>query len=166
MDAEKTVRRIERAATVTVVDCNVILFSFDFREVLETELVRGSIFLFLQIDLKLKVCRGASARKVLVQQATSFGVDTVILGTSKTHHAIRSSVSVAKYCVKKLPKCLSVFAVDNNSKIAFCREASRTCSDQGFFCFSYSDMNMLLINHHVCFTFVRCRIVECFVKKN
>ncbi|MED6189162.1 hypothetical protein PIB30_093136 [Stylosanthes scabra] len=83
-----------------------------------------------QIDLKLKVCRGFSARKVLVQEATSFGVETVILGTTATHHTIRSSVSVAKYCAKKLPKCVSVFAIDNNCKIAFCREASRAHSDQ------------------------------------
>ncbi|KAJ1401237.1 UspA [Sesbania bispinosa] len=76
-----------------------------------------------------KVCRGGSPRKLLVQEAKSFGVATVILGTSKSHHPIRSSVSVAKYCAKKLPKCVSVFAVDNG-KIAFHREAATICSDQ------------------------------------
>ncbi|KAL4294917.1 hypothetical protein HN51_045762 [Arachis hypogaea] len=83
-----------------------------------------------QIDLKLKVCRGSSTKKVLVQEATSFGVETVILGTSATQHTIRSSVSVAKYCAKKLPKCVSVFAIDKNCKIAFSREASRAHCDQ------------------------------------
>lgn len=76
-----------------------------------------------QVDLRLKVCRGGSVRKLLVQEAKAFGVSTVILGTSKTHHTIRSSVRVAKYCAKKLHKCVSVFAVDNG-KIAFHREAS------------------------------------------
>lgn len=81
----------------------------------------------LQVDLRLKVCRGDSVRKLLVQEAKAFGVSTVILGTSKSHHAIRSSSWVAKYCAKKLHKCVSVFAVDNG-KIAFHREAS----DKGF----------------------------------
>jgi hypothetical protein len=73
------------------------------------------------------VCRGDSVRKLLVQEAKAFGVSTVILGTSKSHHTIRSSAWVAKYCAKKLHKCVSVFAVDNG-KIAFQREAS----GQGF----------------------------------
>ncbi|XP_045820995.1 probable receptor-like serine/threonine-protein kinase At5g57670 [Trifolium pratense] len=76
-----------------------------------------------QVDLRLKVCRGDSVRKLLVQEAKAFGVSTVILGTSKSHHTIRSSSWVAKYCAKKLHKCVSVFAVDNG-KIAFQREAS------------------------------------------
>ncbi|XP_028770036.1 nodulation receptor kinase [Neltuma alba] len=82
-----------------------------------------------QVDLKLKVCRGESARKLLVREAKSFNASTVIVGTSKTHHTIRSSASVAKYCAKKLPKCISVFAVDNG-KIAFHREATKTCGVQ------------------------------------
>ncbi|XP_061374823.1 protein kinase STUNTED-like [Gastrolobium bilobum] len=81
-----------------------------------------------QVDLRLKVCRGASVRKLLVQEAKSFGVATVILGTSKSHHPIRSSTSVAKYCAKKLPKCISVFAVDNG-KTAFHREATTICNN-------------------------------------
>lgn len=76
-----------------------------------------------QVDLKLKVCRGDSVRKLLVQEAKALGVSTVILGTSKSHHTIRSSAWVAKYCAKKLHKCVSVFAVDNG-KIAFQREAT------------------------------------------
>ncbi|KAK7282293.1 hypothetical protein RIF29_10951 [Crotalaria pallida] len=82
-----------------------------------------------QVDLRLKVCRGDSPRKVLVQEANSFGVSTVIVGTSKKHHTIRSNSSIAKYCAKKLQKCVSVFSVDNG-KIAFRREASITCSAQ------------------------------------
>ncbi|XP_027360012.1 probable receptor-like protein kinase At5g18500 isoform X2 [Abrus precatorius] len=82
-----------------------------------------------QVGLRLKVCRGGSVRKGLVQEAKSFGVSTVILGTSKSHHTIRSSAWVAKYCAKKLPKCISVFAVDNG-KISFHREATGLCSDR------------------------------------
>jgi len=82
---------------------------------------------YLQVDLKLKVCRGDSVRKLLVQEVKALGVSTVILGTSKSHHTIRSSAWVAKYCAKKLHKCVSVFAVDNG-KIAFQREATA----QGF----------------------------------
>lgn len=77
------------------------------------------------------MCRGGSVRKALVQEAKAFGVSTVILGTSKSHHTIRSSAWVAKYCAKKLPKCISVFSVDNG-KIAFRREANGNCSDRGF----------------------------------
>ncbi|XP_014523293.1 receptor-like kinase LIP2 isoform X1 [Vigna radiata var. radiata] len=82
-----------------------------------------------QVGLRLKVCRGDSVRKVLVQEAKTFGVSTVILGTSKSHHTIRSSAWVAKYCAKKLPKCISVFSVDNG-KIAFRREANGNCGDR------------------------------------
>ncbi|KAK4264708.1 hypothetical protein QN277_025846 [Acacia crassicarpa] len=82
-----------------------------------------------QVDLKLKVCRGESARKLIIREAKSFGASTVIVGTSKTHHTIRSSAFVAKYCAKKLPKCISVFAVDNG-KIAFHREATKICGAQ------------------------------------
>ncbi|KAK7410910.1 hypothetical protein VNO78_02124 [Psophocarpus tetragonolobus] len=81
-----------------------------------------------QVGLRLKVCRGGSVRKALVQEAKAFGVSTVILGTSKSYHTIRSSAWVAKYCAKKLPKCISVFSVDNG-KIAFRREANGSCSD-------------------------------------
>ncbi|KAE9587346.1 hypothetical protein Lal_00005025 [Lupinus albus] len=82
-----------------------------------------------QVDLRLKLCRGVSPRKVIVQEANSFGVSVVILGISKTHHTIRSYSLIAKYCAKKLLKCVSVFSVDNG-KIAFQREASRSCSCQ------------------------------------
>lgn len=76
-----------------------------------------------QVDLKLKVCRGSSVRKVLVREAKSYFANEVILGTARKHHTIRSSASVAKYCARKLPKDCSVLAVDNG-KIVFHREAS------------------------------------------
>ncbi|QHO58399.1 Receptor-like cytosolic serine/threonine-protein kinase [Arachis hypogaea] len=82
-----------------------------------------------QVELKLKVCRGTSARKLLVQEAESLGADTVILGTSQSFYALRSSAAIAKYCAKKLPKCVSVFAVDSG-KVAFRREATVMSSDQ------------------------------------
>ncbi|XP_061346840.1 protein kinase STUNTED-like isoform X2 [Gastrolobium bilobum] len=83
-----------------------------------------------QVDLKLKVCRGASARKLVVKEAKSLGVATVILETSKSYHPIRSSLYVAKYCARKLPKCISVLAV-HNGKVAFHREATGMCTLQG-----------------------------------
>lgn len=45
------------------------------------------------------------------------------MGTSQKQHKLRSSVSVAKYCARKLSKHCSVVAV-NNGKIAFQKEAS------------------------------------------
>ncbi|XP_019056925.1 PREDICTED: probable L-type lectin-domain containing receptor kinase II.1 isoform X2 [Tarenaya hassleriana] len=74
-----------------------------------------------QVELKLKVCRGASVRRVLATEANSCGAATFILGTSKSRHCLRSSASVAKYCATKLPKKLSVLAVDNG-RIVFQRE--------------------------------------------
>ncbi|XP_031287896.1 probable serine/threonine-protein kinase PBL23 isoform X2 [Pistacia vera] len=76
-----------------------------------------------QVDLKLKVCRGTSVKKILVREAKSYGAAKLIVGTSKTHHPIRSSASVAKYCARKLSKSFWVFAVDNG-KILFQREGN------------------------------------------
>ncbi|WOG97226.1 hypothetical protein DCAR_0416566 [Daucus carota subsp. sativus] len=76
-----------------------------------------------QIDLKLKICRGSSIRKILVREAISYFATEVIVGTSQKQHKLRSSVSVAKYCARKLSKHCSVVAV-NNGKIAFQKEAS------------------------------------------
>ncbi|KAG6388640.1 hypothetical protein SASPL_150072 [Salvia splendens] len=81
-----------------------------------------------QVDLKLKICRGSSIQKILVREAKSYYASEVIVGTAQTHHTIRSSASVAKYCAKKLSKECSVLAV-NNGKVVFhresCLEASR-----------------------------------------
>ncbi|OIT30051.1 PREDICTED: probable receptor-like serine/threonine-protein kinase At5g57670 [Nicotiana attenuata] len=75
-----------------------------------------------QVDLKLKICRGTSIRKIIVREANAYLATDVILGTA-SHHTIRSSASVAKYCARKLPKDCSVLAV-NNGKVVFQREAS------------------------------------------
>lgn len=74
-----------------------------------------------QVDLKLKICRGTSTRKIIVREANSYLATDVIVGAA--NHTIRSSASVAKYCARKLPKDCSVLAV-NNGKIVFQREAS------------------------------------------
>ncbi|PHT50255.1 hypothetical protein CQW23_10002 [Capsicum baccatum] len=74
-----------------------------------------------QVDLKLKICRGTSIRKIIVREANSYLATDVIVGAA--NHTIRSSASVAKYCARKLPKDCSVLAV-NNGKIVFQREAS------------------------------------------
>ncbi|CAH8305268.1 unnamed protein product [Eruca vesicaria subsp. sativa] len=76
-----------------------------------------------QVDLKLKLCRGDSAKKIIAREAKSFCAWKVIVGVSKTHHTIRSSASVAKYLGKKLPKECWVHAV-NNGKVVFQREGS------------------------------------------
>ncbi|XP_010471913.1 PREDICTED: probable receptor-like serine/threonine-protein kinase At5g57670 [Camelina sativa] len=76
-----------------------------------------------QVDLKLKLCRGSSARKIIVREAKSFSASKVLVGISKTHHTIRSPASVAKYVAKKLSKDCWVIAV-NNGKIVFQREGS------------------------------------------
>ncbi|KAE8691201.1 Kinase protein with adenine nucleotide alpha hydrolases-like domain, putative isoform 5 [Hibiscus syriacus] len=82
-----------------------------------------------QVDLKLKVCRGSSPKKILVWEARSFEAAKLILGTTKTNNPIQSSTSVAKFCAKKLPKCFSVYAVQNG-KILFQREAIQTISNR------------------------------------
>nr|DAD24729.1 TPA_asm: hypothetical protein HUJ06_026193 [Nelumbo nucifera] len=76
-----------------------------------------------QVDLKLKICRGSSIRRVLVREAKSYLATKVIVGTATHHHAIGSPVSVAKYCAKKLSKDCLVLAV-NNGKVVFERESS------------------------------------------
>ncbi|KAJ6681597.1 hypothetical protein OIU74_019972 [Salix koriyanagi] len=76
-----------------------------------------------QVDLKLKICRGSSIRKILVREAKSYTATKVIVGAARNHLSIWSSTSVAKYCAKKLPKDCSVLAV-NNGKVVFQRERS------------------------------------------
>lgn len=81
-----------------------------------------------QVDLKLKVSRGSSVRKILIREAKLHNGATVVVGTSQTHHTIRSPASVAKYCARKLSHEFSVFAVDNG-KIVF--ERKTIASDSG-----------------------------------
>ena len=71
-----------------------------------------------QVDLKLKICRGSSICKILVREAKSYSATELIIGTSRNHHTISSSASVAKHCAKKLAKDCSTLAV-NNGKIVF-----------------------------------------------
>lgn len=80
-----------------------------------------------QVDLKLKICRGSSTRKILVREVKSYAATKVIVGAAKNHPSIWSSTSVAKYCAKKLPKDCSVLAV-NNGKVVFQRERSPNTS--------------------------------------
>ncbi|KAL5714591.1 hypothetical protein ACHQM5_016529 [Ranunculus cassubicifolius] len=75
-----------------------------------------------QVDLKLKICRGSSVRKVLVQEAKSYDANKVIVGiSSRNRHSIRSTTMIAKYLSKKLPRECSVTAV-HNGKVFFQRE--------------------------------------------
>ncbi|GAA0147649.1 hypothetical protein LIER_07298 [Lithospermum erythrorhizon] len=71
-----------------------------------------------QVDLKLKICRGESVRKILIREAISYHATDLIVGIAKSRHTMYSSTSVAKYCAKKLGKVSSVLAV-NNGKIVF-----------------------------------------------
>ncbi|MCD7450161.1 hypothetical protein HAX54_003942 [Datura stramonium] len=82
-----------------------------------------------QVHLKLKVCRGSPVRKVLAREAKLESATNLIIGTSGSHHAIRSSVSLAKYCARKVTKSISVFAVENG-KIVYQREASASVGDE------------------------------------
>ncbi|KAK7410633.1 hypothetical protein VNO78_01577 [Psophocarpus tetragonolobus] len=76
-----------------------------------------------QVDLKLKICRGSSAKKILVREANGYSATHVVLGTTHGLHRIRSSTFVAKYCAKKLSKDCCVLAV-NNGKVVFKRDSS------------------------------------------
>ncbi|KAL6515503.1 hypothetical protein OROHE_018537 [Orobanche hederae] len=76
-----------------------------------------------QVDLKLKICRGSSVSKILVREAKANDAIKVIVGTAQSHHTIRSSVSVAKYCARKLSKERVILAV-SNGKIVYCRESN------------------------------------------
>ncbi|XP_019159068.1 PREDICTED: probable receptor-like serine/threonine-protein kinase At5g57670 [Ipomoea nil] len=71
-----------------------------------------------QVDLKLRVCRGSPARKILAREAKTYRATDLIVGTSGSRHAVRSPVSVAKYCARNVDKSISVLAV-NNGKVAF-----------------------------------------------
>ncbi|CAN4112663.1 unnamed protein product [Withania somnifera] len=82
-----------------------------------------------QVHLKLKVCRGSPVRKVLAREARLESAINLIIGTSGSHHAIRSSVSLAKYCAKKLTKSISVIAVENG-KTVYQREGSASDGDE------------------------------------
>ncbi|KAI3761714.1 hypothetical protein L1987_52135 [Smallanthus sonchifolius] len=100
-----------------------------------------------QVDLKLKICRGSSIRKIIVREAKSYGANEVIVGTARTHHAIKSSSSVAKYCARKLSKNCSIIAV-NNGKIVFHRDSPSSPSNVGAKGSSYHHRNRILSVFH------------------
>ncbi|XP_021636603.2 protein kinase STUNTED isoform X2 [Hevea brasiliensis] len=93
-----------------------------------------------QVDLKLKICRGSSIRKILVGEAKSYSASKIIVGAAASRHTIRSPSSVAKYCAQKLPKDCSVLAV-NNGKVVFQREGSLAKTDD-----SHDDRRNGLLN--------------------
>ncbi|XP_074574530.1 protein kinase STUNTED-like [Curcuma longa] len=77
-----------------------------------------------QVELKMKIARGFSVRKVLVREALSYRAGKLVVGAAKHDRALGYSFnSIAKYCARKLPRDCSVFEV-SNSKIVFKREAS------------------------------------------
>ncbi|VAH97239.1 unnamed protein product [Triticum turgidum subsp. durum] len=76
-----------------------------------------------RINLKVKICKGSSVRKALVREATLFGASKLVLGITKRKRTIGSSLSVAKYCAKKLPAKCAVLAV-NGGKIVYRRESN------------------------------------------
>ncbi|KEH40498.1 putative protein kinase RLK-Pelle-RLCK-VI family [Medicago truncatula] len=76
-----------------------------------------------QVDLKLKICRGSSVRRILVREANEYCATHVIVG--KSQGLIRPTISLPRYCAKKLSKDCWVFAVDNG-KVVFKRDGSPT----------------------------------------
>ncbi|KAI4375149.1 hypothetical protein MLD38_013053 [Melastoma candidum] len=96
-----------------------------------------------QVDLKLKICRGPSVRKILVREARSYPAAKVIVGSSKKLHPMSPTSSVAKYCAKKLPKDCWVLSV-NNGKVVFQREGSPRASTLSQGIHDYHRPNSLL----------------------
>ncbi|PKI44709.1 hypothetical protein CRG98_034886, partial [Punica granatum] len=85
-----------------------------------------------QVDLKLKICRGASAREILVREAKLCSATKVIVGVAHRRIKLRRPTSVAKYCAENLSKDCCVFAVDDG-KIIYQREGhlAKICTSQG-----------------------------------
>ncbi|KAE9595894.1 hypothetical protein Lal_00030666 [Lupinus albus] len=76
-----------------------------------------------QVELKMKICRGSSVRKILVREAFACSATHVIVGTPHGLHKIRPGTTVAKYCAKKLSNECCVLAI-NNGKVVFKRDGS------------------------------------------
>ncbi|KAK2993455.1 hypothetical protein RJ640_005149 [Escallonia rubra] len=108
----------DRVIVLHVLDPETGTFLFRFESQFVNDAAREC--LILHVDLKLKVCRGSPVRKFLVREAKSYGTASVVVGMKGVHHTIGSSVSVAKYCARKLSRNFSVFAV-KNGKIVFKR---------------------------------------------
>lgn len=75
--------------------------------------------------MKLKICRGSSVRRILVREANEYCASHVIVGKPQGLSKIRPSISIARYCAKKLSKDCCVLAVDNG-KVVFKRDGSPT----------------------------------------
>ncbi|XP_078441234.1 protein kinase STUNTED-like isoform X2 [Wolffia australiana] len=75
-----------------------------------------------QIDLKLKICRGSSLRRILVREVRTFAASKLVLGATKNPGLLGSWSSVAKRCARRLPRACSVMAV-KNGRILFRRES-------------------------------------------
>ncbi|CAN8312835.1 unnamed protein product [Cochlearia groenlandica] len=76
-----------------------------------------------QVDLKLRLSRGSSTRKILAKEAKLCCASKVVVGISKSYHTIHSSVSVAKYLARKLSKDCWVLAIDNG-RVMFQKDGS------------------------------------------
>lgn len=123
-----------------------------------------------QVDLKLKVCRGKSVRKILVREAKSYPSATLVVGVSKTNHRIRSSASVAKHCAAKLPRCFGVFAVDN-SKVVFKREtkmdSNQSNGNENYGALVHKNVKLLIeaeLNKYKCHHRIRKSCSKCRTK--
>ncbi|KAH9298512.1 hypothetical protein KI387_030194 [Taxus chinensis] len=69
-----------------------------------------------EVGFKVKISYGP-VRKVLLEETKQCGASKLILGTSK-HNALVSPISLARYCVQRLPSTSSVVVVDHG-KVAF-----------------------------------------------
>ncbi|KAK4780306.1 hypothetical protein SAY87_016412 [Trapa incisa] len=81
-----------------------------------------------QVNLKLKVCRGPSVKKVLVREAKVFPSAKLVVGISKSQYRNQSSANVAKYCARNLSRSYWVFAV-GSGKVVFKRDTEQLDPD-------------------------------------
>ncbi|KAL4385303.1 hypothetical protein GQ457_15G016190 [Hibiscus cannabinus] len=73
-----------------------------------------------KVDLKLQICKGRSAREVLVREANKYAAVALVVGAGK-HGALGGwTSSIAGYCAKQLPTNINVLAI-NNGRIVFTR---------------------------------------------
>ncbi|GMJ00643.1 hypothetical protein like AT2G16750 [Hibiscus trionum] len=72
-----------------------------------------------KVDLRIQICKGRSAREVLIREAKNYAAVTLVVGIGK-HGALGGWTTVARYCAKQLPTTINVLAI-NNGKIVFTR---------------------------------------------
>ncbi|KAK8948588.1 Receptor-like serine/threonine-protein kinase ALE2 [Platanthera zijinensis] len=87
-----------------------------------------------QIDLELKISWGSSIRRVLAQETISVSASKLIVGISKNTQGLNYySVTIAKYCAKKVSGGCLVLGV-NNGNIVYQKEAAgNSKEDEVFF---------------------------------